>query len=81
MGKFSPRFLGSRRHPTDSLSSKRPNYQRAVLLISAGAIEGNFEGKTPREVHQGGLVLARQSPGSRSTCNPEETGLPGLPVS
>jgi hypothetical protein len=29
-----------------------------VLLISAGAIEGHFEGKTPREVHQGVLVLA-----------------------
>jgi len=35
-----------------------PNYQRAVLLISAGAIEGHFEGKTTREVHRGGLVLA-----------------------
>jgi len=25
-----------------------PNYQRGVLLVSAGAIEGHFEGKTPR---------------------------------
>jgi len=32
------------------------------------------------EGHQGGLVLARQCPGSPGTCNPEETGLPGLPV-
>jgi len=32
-----------------------------------------------REGHQGGLVLARQCPGSPGTCNPEETGLPGLP--
>jgi len=52
-----------------------------VLLISAGANEGHFEGKTPREVHQGGLVLARQCPGSPGTCNPEETGLPGLSIS
>jgi len=74
-------FLGSRRHPRHWLSSKGPNYQRGVLLISAGAIEGHFEGKTPREVHQGGLVLARQCPGSPATCNPEETGLPGLPMS
>jgi len=37
--------------------------------------------KTPREVHQGGLVLARQCPGSPGTCNPEETGLHGFPVS
>jgi hypothetical protein len=34
------------------------------LLISAGAIEGHFEGKTPQEGHQEGLVLARQYPGS-----------------
>jgi len=61
-------FLGSRRHPTHLLSSnpthllssKGPNYQREVLPISAGAIEGRFEGKTPREVHQSGLVFARQ---------------------
>jgi len=74
-------FLGSRRYPPHSLSSKGPNYQRGVLLISAGAIEGHFEGNTPREGHQGGLVLGRQCPGSPGTCNPEETGLPGLPVS
>ena len=80
--KFSPRFfLGSRRHPPHWLSSKGPNYQRRVLLISAGAIEGHFEGKTPREYHQRGLVLTRQCPGSPGTWNPEETGLPGLPMS
>jgi len=57
-----------------------PNYQRGVLLISVGAIEGHFEGKMLREGHQGGLVL-EQCPSSPGTCNPEETGLPGLPVS
>ena len=56
-------------------------YQYGVLIISAGATEGHFEGKTPREGHQGDLVLARQCPGSPGTCNPEETGVPGLPVS
>jgi histone-lysine N-methyltransferase SETMAR len=35
----------------------------------------------PREGHQGGLVLALECPGSPGTCNPEETGLPGLPMS
>jgi len=35
-------FLESRRHPPHSLSSKGSNYQRGVLLISAGAIEGHF---------------------------------------
>jgi len=46
-----------------------------MLLISAGANEGHFEGKTPQEGQQGGLVPARQSPGSPGTCNPEDTGL------
>ena len=37
--------------------------------------------KRRRKITKGGLVLARQCSGSRGTCNPEETGLPGLPVS
>ena len=74
-------FLGSRRRPPHWLSSNGPSYQCAVLLISAGATEGHFEGKTPREFHQGGLVLARKCPGSPDTCNPKQTGLPGPPVS
>ena len=36
---------------------------------------------TLREGHLGGLVLAQECPSSLGTCNPEETGLPGLPVS
>ena len=80
----SPRldfFFRSRRHPAHWLSPKGPNYQSGVLLISAGAIETLFEGKTPWEVHQRGLLLARQRPGSPGTCNPQETGLRGLPLS
>jgi hypothetical protein len=34
-----------------------------------------------REGHQGDLVLAKQYPGSPGTYNPEETGLPWLPIS
>jgi len=74
-------FLGSRRHHPHWLSTKGPNYQCQVLLNSAGANEGHFEGKTPREDHQKCLVLARQCPGSSGTCSLKETGLPGLPVS
>ena len=37
--------------------------------------------KKLREGHQGVLVLARQCPGSPGTCNPEEIGLPRLPMS
>jgi hypothetical protein len=63
------------------LYSKGPNYQRGVFRISTGVIEGHFKGKSRREVHQGGLVLARQSHGASGPCNPEETGLPVFPVS
>jgi len=78
--KSSPRFFGIKT-ASSSLCSKGPNSQRGVLLTSAGAIEGHFEGKTPREIHQRGLVLARKCPGSPGTCVPEETGTPGLPTS
>ena len=77
--KFSPRFFGIK-----TASSSLIIFQRATLstrIITVGAIEGHFEGKTPREGHQGGLVLARQCPALLGTCNPEETGLPGFPVS
>ena len=65
------------------LSSKGPNYQRGVLLICAGAIQGHFERKTPtrREGHQGGHVLVHQWPDSPGTCSPKETGQLGLPMS
>jgi len=58
----SPRFFGIKTAPS-SLSSKGPNYQRGLLVISVGAIEGHFKGKTPREGHQRRLLLARQFPG------------------
>ena len=67
-------FRGSRRHPPHWLSSKGPNYQHGVLVISAGANEG----KTTREIHQGCLVLAQKFPGSPGTCNSEETDLLGI---
>jgi len=50
--KFRLDFFWTRRHPPHWLSFKGPNYQRGVLLISAGAIKGHFEGKTWREGHQ-----------------------------
>jgi len=61
-------FLGSRRHPRHWLSSKGPNCQREVLLISAGAIEGHFEGKTPRggKVTKGFSFLLDNSPAHRA---------------
>ena len=77
-GKILASNFSIKTYPPHWLYFKEPNYQRGVLRISAGAIEGHFGGKTPRKINQGGLGLARQRPGSPGTCNPEETGLPGL---
>jgi len=52
-------------------------YYSSLLVL----LKNIFEGKTPREGHQGGLVLTRQCPGSPGTYNPEESSLSGLPVS
>jgi len=73
-----PDFLKSRRHTPHWLCSKGPNYQRGVLPIFADASEGHFEGKTPREGHQGGLVLARQCLGSPGTCNSKKLAYLGF---
>ena len=82
LGKFSPRFFFG----IKTASSSFIIFQGAIL--SARRIAHLcwcnwriFWRKTPREVHQGCLVLARQCPVSLGTCNPEETGLPGLLVS
>ena len=80
-GNFSNWFFDIKRHRPYWLSSKRLNCQHGVLLISAGAIEGHFEGKTLREIHQGCLVLAWQISGSPCTYNPQEIVLPGLSMS
>jgi len=83
-GKFSPRFFGIK-----TASSPLIIFQRAKLstqnfthlcwcnLRTFG--RKNAAGRSPG--HQGGLVLSRQCPGSLDTCNAEETGLPGLPLS
>ena len=55
-------FLESRRHPLHWLPSKGPNSQRGVLLISAGANEGHFEAKMPREAHEGGSCSCTTMP-------------------
>jgi len=60
---FPLHFLGSRRHSPHGFSSKGPNYQGRVLLISAGATEGHFKGKTPRrKVTKGVFFLHDNAP-------------------
>ena len=51
-------ILGSRQHHHHHwLSSKGPNCQRWVLLVSAGAVEGHTEGKCCGKVTKGILFL------------------------
>jgi hypothetical protein len=49
-----------------------PMCQRGVLLISAGAIEGHVEGKTPRrgKVTKGVFCLHDNAPAHRALANP-----------
>ena len=63
---ISLNFSGSRRHRPHSLSSKGPHYRPKVLFISAGAIEGHFEGNAQREFHHGVPVLAQNAPAHRA---------------
>ena len=77
--KFSPWFFGIKTASSSLIIFRRAKL-RWVLLISAGVIRGHFEG-TAAGMSPRGLVLARQCPGSPGTCNPEETGLPGLSMS
>jgi hypothetical protein len=54
-----------------------------IHLCCCWKLKDILEGKTPtaREVYQVGIVLAQQCSCSPVTCNPQETGLPGLPKS
>jgi len=47
---FSPQFFGIKTVSSSLIIFQRPNYRRGVPLISAGATERHFEGKTPRKV-------------------------------
>ena len=79
--KLSPRFFGIKAASSPLIIFQRAKLSTRSIIIFAGAIEGHFEGTTPREGHQECLVLTRQCPGSPGSCNPEEISLPGLPMS
>ena len=79
--KYLPWFFGIKMVSSSLIIFQRANYQCGVLLISAGATEWHFERKTLQEDHQGGHVFVWQHPSSLGTCNPEETGLLGFPMS
>ena len=77
---FLARFLGSRSHPPHWLTSKEPNYQRGILLISASAIEGHFEGNTPAAGRspRGVLFLHENVPAHRALANQKKLAYLGV---
>ena len=80
---FSPRFFGIKTASSSLIIFQRAKLSTWSITYFCWCNWRTFWRKNAarREGHQGGLVLARQCPGSPGTCNPEETGLPGLPVS
>jgi len=79
--KFWPRFFGIKTAFSSLIIFEGAKLSTRSITHFCWCSEGFFEGKTPREGHQRCLVLERQCPGSPGTCNPEETGIPGLPLS
>ena len=71
-------FMGSRRYPPHWLSSKGPNYQRGVLLISAGAIEGHFKGKRRGKFTKAVLFLHDNSPAHRALATQKKLAYLGF---
>jgi len=51
-----------------------PNYQLGVLLISAGAIGGHFEGKFRWKITKGVLLLHDNTPAHRSLATQKKLG-------
>jgi len=78
---FSLRFFGIKRASSSLIVFRRAKLSTRSITDLCWCNKGHFEGKTPQEGYQGGLVLARQCPGLPGTYNPDETGLPGLPMS
>ena len=78
---FSPQFFGIKTASSSLIIFQRAKLSTWSITHLCWCNWRTFWRRIPWEGHQGGLVLARQCPGSLDTCNPEETGLPGLPVS
>jgi len=75
--KFSSRFFGLKTASSSLIIFQRAKLStRSITHLCWCNCRRNAAGRSPR-----GLVLARQFPGSPGTCNREETGLPGLPMS
>ena len=79
--KFSPRFFEIKTASSPLIIFQRARLSTRRITHLCWCNWRTLWRKKPWEAHQVDLVLARQCPGSPVTCNPEETGLPGLPMS
>ena len=79
------RMLQSTMHGQQNVTFNLLSYYVPFTRRTATAPSHRFcilkEKRRPLGGHQGGLVLARQCPGSPGACHPEDTGLPMLPIS
>ena len=66
-------FFSIRTASSSFIIFQGPNYQLGVLLISVGAIEGHYEGKTLRKIHQRSLVLHDNAPAYRTLVRMERS--------
>jgi len=80
--KFSPQFFGIKTASSSMIIFQRTTLTTQSITHLCWCKWRPFWRKNTAgwEGHQGGLVLAWQCPGSPGACNPEETGLPGLPM-
>ena len=78
MQNFSPRFFGIKTASPSLIIFQRAKQQSGVLLTSAGAIEGHFEGKTPRKVTKVFLVLHDNAPAHRALATQKKLAYLGF---
>ena len=79
--KFSPQFFWIKTASSSLIIFQRAKLSTPSIHHVCWCNWRTFWRKNAAGRSQGGLVLARQCPGSLGTCNPEETGLPGFSMS
>jgi len=78
---FSPRFFGIKTACSSLIIFQRAKLSTRSITRLCWCNWRTLKEKRRGNFIKGGLLLARQCPDSPGTCNPEETDLPGLPVS
>jgi len=79
--KFSLRFFGIKTASSSLIIFQRAKLSTRSITHLCWCNWRTFWKKNAAGRHLVCFVLAWQFPGSPGTCNPEETGLPGLPMS